>query len=215
MNRLTILGWVLVTGLLVLATGCAGKNVTYSEFMGTYDRQGATDAFVHVATGVDFKSYDKVMMDYLVLFMDKDAAYQGVQADELNEIALAFHQRVMDRLSSDFSLVDRPGPGVLRIRSALTNVISLRPEPNSITTVFPGKQTVSVRKIPENPNLNLEKASMEFEFLDSLTQERLALAVDPCHMVKTAGRLRWEVLTQTFEHLAGDLAGKLGALKAR
>jgi hypothetical protein len=215
MNRLTKQGLMLVAGLLVLAMGCTRKNVNYSEFMGVYDRQGATAEFVYVASGVDLSPYDKVMLDYLVLFMDKDAAYQGIQADALNEAAMAFHQQVMDRISPEFSLVDRPGPGVLRIRSALTNVSFSRPESNLITTVFPEKQAVSVRKIPENPNLDLEKAFMEFEFLDSLTQERLALAVDPCPRVKTAGRLRWEVLTETFERMAVDLAGKLGTLKAR
>ena len=214
MNRLTKQGVVLVTGLLVLAAGCARKNVIYSEFMGAYDRQGATSEFAYVANGVDVSSYDKVMLDYLILFMDPDAAYRGIEADALNEAAMAFHQQVMDRLSSGFSLVDRPGPGVLRIRSALTHVSLFRPEPNLITTVFPGKQTVSVRKIPENSGLNLEKAAMEFEVLDSLTQERLALAVDPCPRVQTSGRLRWEILTETFERMAADLVRKLGALKA-
>ncbi|MDY0374593.1 MAG: DUF3313 family protein [Desulfobacterium sp.] len=113
----------------------------------------------------------------------------------------------------DFTLVDRPGPGVIRIRSALTNVSFIRPEPNLLTSVFSQNQSVFIRKIPESSNLNLKKAMIEFEFLDSLTQKRLALAVEPCPRVKEAGWLRWEILNKTFDHIAENLAQKLETLK--
>lgn len=204
----------LAAGLVVLFTGCSGKNITHSEFMGGYNHEGATKDFAFVESGTDFSSYDRIMLDYLVLFMDRDLKnYGGIQPDELNEAAMAFHRRLIDRLAPDFILVDRPGPRVIRIRSALTNVSFTRPEPNLLTSVFPQNQAVSVRKIPESPNLNLDKAMIEFEFLDSLTQKRLALAVEPCPRVKEAGWLRWEILTKTFDHIAMNLVQKLEALK--
>lgn len=200
---------VLVAGLLVLATGCSKKNVSHSEFMGKYEIQQKSGDFAYVKPDTDFPSYDKVMMDYLILFLDEDTDYRGIQADELNEVALVFHQAVIDAFSSSLSLVEKPGPGVLRVRPALTGVTFLKPEPNSITSVYPKGQARLVRKIPGNPHLDLEDASMEFELLDSLTQERLAVAVDPCPEIDSDGRVRMAVLTGTFEACAKGLRQKL------
>ncbi len=204
---------VLVAGLLVVATGCSKKNVSHSEFMGKYDVQNNSADFAYVKPATDFFSYDKVMMDYLVLFLDEDTGYRGIQADELNEVAHAFHQAVMDEFSSSLTLVDKPGIGVLRVRPALTGVCFTKPEPNSITSVYSKGKSPSVRKIPGNPHLSLEDASMEFEFLDSITQERLAVAVDPCPEIDPKGKVRMEVLTGTFEACAKGLQQKLEKLR--
>jgi hypothetical protein len=204
---------VLVAGLLVVATGCSKKNVSHSEFMGKYDVQKNSADFVYVKPATDFFSYDKVMLDYLVLFLDEDTDYRGIQADELNEVAHAFHQTVIDGFSSSMTLVDKPGIGVLRVRSALTGVSFIKPEPQSATTVYSKGQAQAVRKIPGNPHISLEDASMEFEFLDSMTQERLAVAVDSCPEIDPKGRVRMEVLTGTFEVCAKGLQQKLENLR--
>ncbi len=213
---MTILGkrWlVLVAGLLVLVTGCSKKNVSHSEFMGKYENQQNSADFVYVKPVTDFFSYDKVMMDYLVLFLGEDTDYRGIQADELNEVSLAFHQAVIDEFSSSMTLVEKPGPGVLRVRPALTGVSFTKPELNSISSVSSRNKARLVRKIPGNTHLDLEDASMEFEFLDSLTQDRLAVAVEPCPEIDPKGRLRMKVLTETFEACAKGLQQKLEKLK--
>ncbi|MBI9090307.1 MAG: DUF3313 domain-containing protein [Desulfobacterium sp.] len=181
--------------------------------MGKYENQQNSADFAYVKPATDFFSYDKVMMDYLILFLDEDTDYRGIQADELNEVALAFHQAVIDDFSSSLILVEKPGPGVLRVRPALTGVTFTKPEPNSITSVYARNQARLVRKIPGNPHLDLEDASMEFEFLDSVTQDRLAVAVDPCPEINPKGRLRMEVLTETFEACAKSLQQKLEKLR--
>ncbi|MCP4115215.1 MAG: DUF3313 domain-containing protein [Desulfobacteraceae bacterium] len=200
---------ILMAGLLVVATGCSKKNVSYSEFIGKYDYKPKNGGFSYVKPVADFSSYNKVMMDYLVLFMDEDTEYRGIQADELNEVAHAFHQAVIDEFPSSISLVEKPGPGVLRVRPALTGVTFSKPEPNSITSVYSRNRYPSVRKIPGNPHLSLEDASLEYEFLDSLTRERLAVAVEPCPEVDAKGRVRMEVLNGTFQACAKSLRQKL------
>jgi len=206
-------GLVLATVLLIMATGCSKKNIAYSEFMGGYDLQKESSNFVHMKPGADFSSYDKVMIDYLVLFLDQGSDYRGIEAHELNEVAEAFHQAVIHRLPSSFSLVGKPGPGVLRIRSALTHVVFLKPELNSVTSVFSNKKALSVRSIPGNTHLALDKAFLELEFLDSVTQERLALAVEPCPDIDQAVRPRWDIVIETFDSLAKVVSQKLGSLK--
>ena len=67
-------------------TGCAKPAVEQSGFLDNYTNleQGREDGVdkVYFKEGVDFKKYNKVMMDHVVFFFSDDAKYKGVHPDD-------------------------------------------------------------------------------------------------------------------------------------
>jgi hypothetical protein len=175
---------VLMMGIaLTIAMGCATKKVSYSGFLTDYPvfkpgPEGGAD-FVYMKEGVDFGSYNKVMMDQVVFYFKEDADYKGVHPEELQKLANAFHEAVFDALQDAYPLVGKPGPGVLRIRTAITDVVPSKPALNTVSTFLPiGLAISAAKKAATGVHTGVGQASMEAEFIDSQTNERLGAAID-------------------------------------
>ena len=174
---------MMVAFALMMGTGWAKKKMSKSGFLSDFSKleegkKGQAE-FVYFKEGVNWKSYDKIMIDYLVFFMDKDAEYKGIQADELNEIANTWHKAFMEALKEDYEIVLEPGPGVLRIRAAITDLSPTKPGINTITTVLPVGLAVSIfKKGATGAGTGVGKVTTEAEILDSSTNEVLVAAID-------------------------------------
>jgi hypothetical protein len=174
---------MMVALALMAGTGWAKKKMSQSGFLSDYSKleegkKGQAE-FVYLKEGVNWKSYDKIMIDHLVFFMDKDAEYKGIQADELNEIAATWHRAFMEALKEDYEIVHEPGPGVLRIRAAITDLSPTKPGINTITTVLPVGLAVSIlKKGATGAGTGVGKVTTEAELLDSSTNEVLVAAID-------------------------------------
>ena len=173
---------VVVSCTLTMATGCASK-MKYSGFMKDYRglEQGPAGGvdLIYLKEGVDFKKYNKVMMDFVQFWFMDGTEYKGIHIHELNELAAAFNKAMADALKDVYPMVDDPGPDVLRIRFAITDVIPSRPALNTITAVtLVGPALSTVKKGGSDSHLFVGEASMEAELLDSLTNERLGAAID-------------------------------------
>jgi hypothetical protein len=183
--------FVVMMGLLLTMTSGCGSKMKHSGFLKDYPDfkpgpMGGAD-FVYFKEGVDFKAYDKVMMDHVVFYFSKDAKYRGIHSQELKEMADAFHKAMADALKDGYPLVTEPGPGVLRIRCAITDVKASRPLLNTITAVTPiGLGISTVKKGITGTHTFVGEASMEAEFLDSQTNEQIAAVIDR----KAAGKAK-------------------------
>lgn len=194
---------------LSMNMGCASKG-RYSGFLKDYPKfepgaKGGAD-LVFIKEDVDFKSYDKVMIDYVVFYFGRDAKYRGINASELQELADAFHKAMIDALSDGYPLVEEPGPGVLRIRCAITDVVATRLFWSTDTTVT-SEGLVIKRSITKDYN-PVGGASMEMELLDSQTNRRIAAAIDTkaaeeSEVIK--GLRKWGHAENTFEFWAKRL----------
>lgn len=163
--------------------GCAKPAVEQSGFLDNYTNleQGGEDGVdkVYFKEGVDFKKYNKVMMDHVVFFFSDDAKYKGVHADELKELSDAFHVAFSTALEGHYPLVDKPGADVMRIRVAITDVVPNKPSLNYATTILPGGFGVkAITKVTTGSHAFLGNTAIEAEFLDSLTNTQIALAMD-------------------------------------
>ncbi len=178
--------FVLMFGL-AMAAGTASakkkKKPVYSGFLGDYPKfergaKGGVD-WVYLKKGVDFKVYDKVMIDQVVFYFKPDAKYKGIHPDEIKQLSDAFHQSMVDALGKKYPLVDKAGPGVLRIRFAITDVVPSKPGLNTVTSIVPVGLAISlIKKGITGSHTFVGQASVEVEFLDSQTNERLAAAID-------------------------------------
>ena len=91
----------------------------YPSFEPDKDREGA---LIYRKPGVSLKDYDKVMIDPIEIWYAPDCKYKGIKPDELKILADAFRRAIVEELEPDYPVVGKPGPGVLGIRMAITNV---------------------------------------------------------------------------------------------
>ena len=167
---------------VTLTIGC-GAKVKQSGFLQDYPDfekgpRGGADK-VYIKKDVDFKVYDKIMMDQVVFYFSDDSDYKGLKADEINKLSDSFHQAMVKALQDKYPFVAEAGPDVLRVRPAITGVKGSRPVLNTISTVLPVGLALSiVKKGVTGTHMNVGEASLEAEFLDSQTNERVAAVMD-------------------------------------
>ena len=72
-----------------------------------------------------------------------------------------------------------PGPGVLRVRAAITDLSPTKPGINTITTVLPIGLAISIfKKRATGEHAGVGSVTTEMELLDSSTNEVLAAGID-------------------------------------
>jgi hypothetical protein len=88
---------VLIIGLaFTMTTGCATKPEQKSSgFLTDYSRlsENTFDALTlgYEKDGVDWGAYDKIMLEQVVLFLDENAEYKGVDPEDLAELTRYFY----------------------------------------------------------------------------------------------------------------------------
>ena len=203
---------VFISFSLIASMGCRAK-VKQSGFLDDYPTlekgpSGGVD-LRYLKEGVDFKKYDKIMMDQVVFYFSKDSQYKGMNSDELNQLSEAFHKAMVKELQDAYPFVQEPGPGVLRIRPAITEVKASKPVLNTITTVIPVGLALSiVKKGVTGTHTFVGEASMEAEFLDAETNDRIAVAIDKRSGAKykvVKGMSKWGHAEDAFNYWAKRL----------
>jgi len=171
---------------LCLAVGCAGQKLAvkdYSGFLGDYSKlqagpEGGVDQR-YINSGADFKKYNKVMLDQVRFYFKDNAADKGIDAAEMKELSDTFNREMIDALGSAYPLVAKPGPNVMRVRVAITDMELPNRTLNTITTVVPAGLVIStIKSGVTGKGTFVGEISMEFEMLDSQTNQVLANGVD-------------------------------------
>jgi hypothetical protein len=175
--------------ILLGAAGCASKKPQYSGFLETYPEfqpgpKGGVD-LVYLKEGVDLKKYHKVMLDNIIFFTDPGAQFKGVEADELKKLEDSFHSALKTEMEKEYPyvsypIVNDPGPDVMKLRVAVTSLNPGRPVVcGAAMAVLPLSLTVGeVKEAVTGKNIGTGTASIEAEMLDSMTNERIAAAID-------------------------------------
>ena len=180
-----LLSAMVIVALAVFAPGCATQQnaKTDSGYSGFLENYPAFEKGVdgvdkrYLKEGVDFGKYDKVMMDEVVFFFKHDAEYNGIKPSEINELGEQFHKTFVEVLGDRFTA--EPGPDVMRLRLAVTDLEPSNPVTGAATTVVPVGLAVSlVKKGVTGSYTGIGSASMEAEFLDSATNEPIAVVID-------------------------------------
>jgi hypothetical protein len=188
---------VIISFVFMFAAGCAKKEqIKYSGFIENYPtfQPGPESGIKHVyfKEGVDFGSYNKVMLDHVVFYFSEDSKYKGIKADVLKDLSDEFHKAFIKALKPYFRIVDKPGHDVMRIRTAVTDIVPNKPALSAATTVVPTALAFSfVKKATTGSHTGVRQASMEAEVLDSLTNERIGAVIDTRAGKKSEGLSEW------------------------
>jgi len=97
--------------------------------------------------------YEKFLVEPVVAYLTPEAAGYSLDHAILKKYANAFYRDLRASLGKDYKVVDGPGPGVLRVRAAIT-------------------------EIELNKDGILQKGAVEIDFRDSVTNQRVLAIVD-------------------------------------
>ncbi|MEX2222008.1 MAG: DUF3313 domain-containing protein, partial [Candidatus Rokuibacteriota bacterium] len=113
----------LATALAV--TGCATKS-GFSGFLGDYaqlERDLVLDnSLAYTNPSKDLKQYDKFILEPVVVHFAPDVAGTAIDPGDLKMLADYWRDEAVKALSRHYEVVTEPGPGVLRIRAAITGI---------------------------------------------------------------------------------------------
>lgn len=168
-RRIVSCGFLWMIFFIILGSGCA-KTPPRAGFLQDYSalRQdpGDESLFWYEIPDVDWKMYSKLMIDPVVVYFHPEAENRQIDPEVLSEITDYFRNAVIEAVQDAYPVVDKPGPGVLKIRAAITDIIPANPLINATMIVAVG--------LP----VDMGGASMEAEFLDAETHKPLGAVVD-------------------------------------
>jgi len=169
-KRMVGLGNILIVAFLLLfAAGCA-TSPPESGFLKDYSKLQTDPDDESLRwwekQGVDWKRYKKLMIDPVVISLHPEAKNRQIAPDVMVEMTEYFRTVVIEEVQDVYPVVKKPGPDVLRIRAAITDLIPANPFVNIITTAG--------ACLP----LDMGGASMEAMFIDSTTNEIIGAVVD-------------------------------------
>ncbi len=119
--------------LCVLAAGCAAVTpVAYSEVgSSAYMTPDTSDPSGRVpyryAPPVDWRTYNKVMIDPVVIYRGADHQFGEMSEKDKETLAATMQTRFADRLRGRFAVVNTRGPNTFRLRLTWTGAVANTP----------------------------------------------------------------------------------------
>ena len=133
--------------------------------------------YVSPTAFTDLANYDAIMVDQPEIFISPDSDYKGVKPDDLKAIADLMRSSLMERMEEHYNMVNNPGPGVLYLRLALTDlelVKKKRPILAFTPLGFVTYGTMQAAAKDLSKKVRLDYMTLELELTDSVTEEVLA-----------------------------------------
>jgi len=210
---------LLVLLVVLLWSGCAGPQdqFRHTDFLGDYSGfkplPKLRGAYGYAKPGLSLAAYDQVLVEPVEVRLDSKATAE-VGPEDLERLSGQFHAMLTSELGQQFKVVDKPGRGVMRLRTALTGVT-----PKLDVGFSSGASGKSYRPELSKPGeaaqmyLRVSGAAMEMEALDAATGERLAAAVDRKGKDVAADGGQWEAVEQAFKYWSANVGKILGDLR--
>jgi len=208
MKRAAKIVSAIVIGLAFAASTGFAADFKYSGFFGNpsvYDllkpgpEGGAKMRWMK--DGMDPKKYDKFMVDSVIFFLADKSDYKGIDPQEMKELCDQFNREIVAAFKDKYPIVAEPGPNVMRIRIAITNIKQSRPGVSAVTTIIPVGLGVSVvKKGATGGWAGSGETGLEMMAMDSMTEEILALGVDVRKAEFEQRFSKWGSATDAFKY---------------
>lgn len=175
-----------VSSLLSLA-GCAAsqqaRTVDTSGFLGDYSQLrsgvGSEALLTYLDPSADFSRYHKLILDPVSIWANSEGDLRAMPTADQQALADLAYTRLRALLAQDYEIVDKPGPGTLRLRTAITEAQGSNVVADIASTAVPQVHALaSLGQLAAGTTIFTGQASGEVEVLDSLTNRRLLAGVD-------------------------------------
>jgi len=174
--------------LAVTAYGSVlAQDLQYSDFLSDYSQlKKSSDKYMdytYLAPGAPNKMahYSAVMIDQPEIFVAPNSKYKGMKPDDMKALADAFRGAMAQSLSATYMIVDQPGPNVLYVRFAISNV-QLKKKKRGLLGYTPIGLVAGAAKSAMTSDftkkIDLKGLTMEMEILDSNSEEQLAALLE-------------------------------------
>jgi hypothetical protein len=217
----------LVACLLVATASCVrfvnrtaerAEARDWSGFLDDYSRLQPGDPgdlpFVYRSPNAQWKSYDAVLFEPVTLWRSGKHSLDPIPEDDLLALVAHFERAVRTRLGTGFRMVTAPGPGVLRLRLAITEARAADPVVDVLTATPEDADRRATGPIGPELAAFIEAAMIEGEIRDAASDELLAQGVDR----RQAGAPRlatWEALDRALAFWADRVCSRLEARTRR
>lgn len=211
------------TGLLTSCTSTSQMRATKATgFLGDYSRlQPGADGqaqLLYIKPGVNWASYSKVMIDPIKTYAIPGNPLADLPKDQLQALVNYLHVALHEKVGRDFTVVKAAGPGVLRLRVAITEANAGKPVMGVVSSLTPPGIAVSALKtVATGKGTGVGSARVEMELLDAQSKERLAAAVDAQSGNKRdffGNFNKWDDAQDAFDNWAEQLRARLAGLRA-
>ena len=174
--------------LTMTAFGSAiAQDLQSSDFLSDYSQlKQSSDAYMdytYLAEGAPGKmaNYSAVMIDQPEIFVAANSKYKGMKPDDMKQLADAFRAAMAESLSATYMIVDQPGPNVLYVRFAISNV-QLKKHKKGLLGYTPIGLVAGAAKSAMTSDftkkIDLKGLTMEMEILDSISEDQLAALLE-------------------------------------
>ena len=215
------------------------SNVGFLTEPGKLKVQAANGGFLcWRQSGINWKSYDKVMIERIQVAF-RPGTQNTVDPTDLKMLVDYFHADLVKALTGQVQLVNAPGPGVLRVRIALTNLVPTNTIASLAGTAAPygfvaeiGSGAATGRPVGSTPYLG--QTGMEAQFRDGATGNVIAECADTEIGLKYAADLnagatgvaeswvsgyldsfsQWTYAKNAFDKWSADFARRFAQLRA-
>lgn len=135
--------------------------------------------------------YNKLMIDRIKIYLKEDTESKEIDPAELKEMVDYFHKAIVDAVGSEYPVVQEPGPDVLRLRIAVTDIVPNKPSASVVTLAVPflwvGEASTGVAESKPGSTPFVGEATIEFEALDSESSQQIAAYIE----TKDAMKYNW------------------------
>lgn len=150
------------------------------DYSGLYPDPKNGDLLIYEKSKDSLKNYRKFIIDPVTVYLLPGAENRGIDPDDLDRLARYFTDAITDQLlESGYEVVTDPGPGVLEVNLAITNVEPTGGKKNAALKA--GATAASVATVPGVsllvPRLSVGKVGIEGEMTDSVSGERMVAFV--------------------------------------
>ena len=97
----------------------------------------------YIASGIDWAQYKSVLISPVAFYGSSESK---VSASDQQELTNYLHQALVKAVGAKFSLVDRPGPGVMRLQVGITDVEGATPALRTVSMAVPQLRAVATLK---------------------------------------------------------------------
>ncbi len=166
----TVSAWMTIGCFMVIASlvGCSGApKAAHSGFLKDYSQLRPSEKFdgAYFWESPKLKDYNTFMVSPVVVHFAPSAQGIGIDPGKLKQLTDRATQELMKVIAKRNRLVHKPGPGVARVRAAITDIKTT----TAVANIHPGTKMAGV---------GLGGAAFEGEVVDSVTGERLAAIYD-------------------------------------
>ena len=223
----TIFYSVLAVALALSIASCATTKQTRgaepSGFLKDYSQlkegEKGQAQLVYINPSADFGAYDKIMLESVTVWRTEESDFSKVSEEDLKVLTDSLYWAVQLQLETDYEFVERPGPGVMRLRLAITEAKGSKVVMNAVTSIVPQTRLLStLGGMATDTQVMVGKAGLEGEIRDSLSDKRLAAMVDEragTKAIRSKFNGTWNDVKLVYDWWAERLKTRLSELRMK